>query len=185
MIDLSALTGRGGAESRSINRTQSPIRAFGVPWSTIMLGSLTPWLPVIAPAPIMPPLGYMLLLCWRLGRSNLLPLWAGFPLGLFDDLYSGQPFGSGILLFSLTLIAIDLIEIRFPWRSFWVDWLTAVLLLMVYLAATTLFARVPLTELQAQLVGSQLLFCAVLFPIIAWLVAALDRVRLKRVRRID
>lgn len=176
---------RGDGAARSINRTQSPIRAHGVPWATIMLGSLAPWLPVIAPAPILPPFGFLMLLAWRLGRPNLLPLWAGLPLGLFDDLYSGQPLGSAILLFSLALIAIDLIEIRFPWRSFWLDWLTAILLLAIYLGADALFARVPLGQLELQLIGSQLLLSVVLFPIIARIVAALDRLRLKRVRRID
>jgi len=185
VIDSVAARLRTNGPARSINRTQSPIRALGVPWGTIMLGSLAPWLPIIAPAPILPPLGFMMLIAWRLGRPNLLPLWAGFPLGLFDDLFSGQPLGSGILLFSLALIAIDLIEIRFPWRSFWLDWLSAGTLLLIYLAATTLFSRVPLTDLQVQLVGSQLLFCAVLFPIIARTTALLDRLRLQRVRRID
>ena len=54
---------------------------------------------------------------WRMLRPGLLPLWAGLPMGLFDDMYSGQPLGSGILLFSLTLIALDLIELRFPWSG--------------------------------------------------------------------
>src|SRR5919112_511136 len=101
-----------------INRAQSPILAYGLPWASILLGSLTPWLPIIAPAPVLPPLGLMMLLAWRLLRPGLLPLWAGLPLGLFDDLYSGQPLGSGILLFSLALLAVELIELRFQWRSF-------------------------------------------------------------------
>ena len=72
-----------------INRAHSPAarlrRCRGL---TILLGSLTPWLPVIAPAPVLPPFGFMMLLAWRLLRPGLLPLWAGLPLGLFDDLYS-------------------------------------------------------------------------------------------------
>ena len=91
-----------------------------------MLASLTPLLPIIAPAPIVPPLAFMLLLAWRLMRPGLLPLWAGLPLGAFDDLFSGQPFGSGILLFSLTLIGLELLDARFPWRSFWQDWIIAI-----------------------------------------------------------
>src|SRR5690606_21733371 len=31
-----------------INRTHSTILAYGIPWLTIMLGSLAPWLPIIA-----------------------------------------------------------------------------------------------------------------------------------------
>jgi hypothetical protein len=65
--------------------------------AAILFGSLPPWLPIIAPAPVPPPLGFLLLLAWRLLRPGLLPPWAGLPLGLFDDLYSGQPTGSGPL----------------------------------------------------------------------------------------
>ena len=82
-----------------INRRESLVLAYGLPWATILFGSLTPWLPIIAPAPVLPPFGFLLMLAWRLLRPGLLPPWAGLPLGLFDDLYSGQPMGSGVLLF--------------------------------------------------------------------------------------
>lgn len=168
-----------------INRTQLPLLAYGLPWLTIMLGSLTPWLPVIAPAPVLPPFGYMLLLAWRLLRPGLLPLWAGLPLGLFDDLYSGQPLGSGILLFSLTLLAIELIELRFPWRTFLLDWLTASAMLVAYIAFAALFSGAALTLVQLTVIVPQLLLSIVLFPIIARMVSFLDRLRLMRVRRIS
>ena len=167
-----------------INRTHLPLLAYGLPWLTILLGSLTPWLPVISPAPVLPPFGFMMLLAWRLLRPGLLPLWAGLPLGLFDDLYSGQPVGSGVLLFSLTLIAIELIEIRFPWRNFWLDWLTATALLIIYLAIAALFSGAELTLVQLRVILPQLLLSVVLFPVIARLVAHLDRLRLMRVRRL-
>jgi len=168
-----------------INRRQSSLLAYGVPWLTIMLGSLTPWLPIVAPAPVLPPVAYMLLLAWRLLRPGLLPLWAGLPLGLFDDLYSGQPFGSGILLFSMTLLAIEMIEARFPWRSFVLDWLTAAAMLTAYIAFAALFSGVSLTLVQLTVIVPQLLISIVLFPIVARMVAALDRLRLMRVRRIS
>ena len=167
-----------------INRAHSPVVAYGIPWLTILLGSLTPWLPVIAPAPVLPPFGFMLLLAWRLARPGLLPLWAGLPLGLFDDLYSGQPFGSGVLLFSLTLIAIELIEIRFPWRNFWLDWLTAAAIIVLYLIVAALLSGAELTLVQLAVILPQLLLSVVLFPVVARLVAQLDRLRLMRVRRL-
>ena len=165
-----------------INRSHLPLLAYGLPWLTILLGSLTPWLPIIAPAPLLPPFGFMLMLAWRLLRPGLLPLWAGLPLGLFDDLYSGQPFGSGVLLFSLTLIAIELIEIRFPWRNFWLDWLTAAAILIVYLAVAAMLSGSALVQLTV--IVPQLVLSIVLFPVVARLVAQLDRLRLKRVRRL-
>ncbi len=152
---------------------------------TILLGSLTPWLPVIAPAPVLPPFGFMLMLAWRLLRPGLLPPWAGLPFGLFDDLYSGQPMGSGVLLFSIALIVVELVEIRFPWRSFWLDWLTATGLIVPYLVLAALISGVPMTPVQLSVIAPQVLLSVMLFPIIARIVAMLDRLRLMRVRRID
>lgn len=167
-----------------INRAQSPLLAYALPWATILLGSLTPWLPIIAPAPVLPPLGFLLMLAWRLLRPGLLPLWAGLPLGLFDDLYSGQPLGSGILLFSLALIAIELIEIRFPWRSFWFDWLTASVILVFYITFAALLSGAELTRVQLTVILPQVPLSIMLFPLIARIVAVLDRLRLMRVRRL-
>ena len=48
------------------------------------------------------------------------------PLGLFDDLVSGQPLGSAMLLWTLCFLAIDVLEQRLVWRDFWQDWLIAV-----------------------------------------------------------
>ena len=168
-----------------INRAHLPVLALGLPWLTILLGSLTPWLPIIAPAPVLPPFGFLLMLAWRLLRPGLLPLWAGLPLGLFDDLYSGQPLGSGVLLFSLTLIVIELVEIRFPWRNFWLDWLTASAILTVYLMVAALLSGAELSLMQLGVIVPQLVLSIVLFPVVARLVAQLDRLRLMRVRRIN
>ena len=168
-----------------INRRESLLLAYGLPWATILLGSLTPWLPVIAPAPVLPPFGFLLLLAWRLLRPGLLPPWAGLPLGLFDDLYSGQPMGSGVLLFSIALIVIELVEIRFPWRNFWLDWLTATGLIVPYIVVAALFSGAELTTVQLTVIAPQILLSVVLFPIIARMVAMLDRLRLMRFLRVD
>ena len=103
---------------------------------------------------------------------------------MFDDLYSGQPFGSGVLLFSLTLIAIELIEIRFPWRNFWLDWLTASAILIVYLVAAAVLSGAELSLVQLRVIAPQIVLSVVLFPVVARLVAQLDRLRLMRVRRL-
>jgi rod shape-determining protein MreD len=168
-----------------INRRESTLLAYGLPWASILLGSLAPWLPIIAPAPVLPPLGFLLMLSWRLLRPGLLPPWAGLPLGLFDDLYSGQPFGSGVLLFSIALIAIELIEIRFPWRNFWLDWLTASGIVVPYLVIAALLSGADATPVQLAVIAPQIALSLVLFPLIARMVAVLDRFRLMRVRRID
>lgn len=168
-----------------INRRESSLLAYGLPWASILIGSLTPWLPIIAAAPVLPPFGFLLMLAWRLLRPGLLPPWAGLPLGLFDDLYSGQPMGSGVLLFSLALIIVELVEIRFPWRNFWLDWLTASGILVPYIVVAALLSGAQPTLVQLGAIAPQILLSVVLFPIIARMVAMLDRFRLMRVRRID
>lgn len=167
-----------------INRTQSPLRAGSVPYVSIMLGSVLPVLLIADVMPVMPPLGLLMLLAWRMVRPGLLPLWAGAPLGAFDDLFSGQPFGSAVLLWSLALIAIELIEARFPWRGFWQDWFTAGLAALLVWLAGLMVSGATLTPEMLLVAMPQALLSVLLYPILARMVASLDRFRLARARRI-
>ncbi|MGX7895305.1 rod shape-determining protein MreD [Tsuneonella sp. HG222] len=184
MIDPINPRSRRDAFGSKINRDHSRVLAIGVPWLSIMLASLAPLLPIITPAPIVPPMGYLFMVAWRVARPGLLPLWAGAPLGAFDDLFSGQPFGSGILLFSLTMIALDLIDLRLPWRSFWQDWLVASGLIAVYLILAALVSGASIEGGHLELLLPQFLLSAIGFPIMARMVALLDRFRLLRIRRV-
>ena len=85
---------------------------------------------------------------------------------------------------SLALFAIELIEIRFPWRNFWLDWMTATAILIVYLVVAAALSGAALTLVQLTVIVPQLVLSIVLFPVVARLVAHLDRLRLMRVRRI-
>ena len=123
-----------------INRVESPWRSKTVPYAAILIGSIIPSMVIADVMPVMPPLGFMIFLCWRLMRPGLMPMWIGVPLGAFDDLFSGQPFGSGILLFSLSMIVLEIIEARFPWRGFWQDWFTAGTAIVVYIIAAMLLS---------------------------------------------
>jgi rod shape-determining protein MreD len=167
-----------------INRTQSPLRAGSVPYLSIMLGSLLPVLLIADVMPVVPPLGFLMLVAWRLVRPGLLPLWAGVPLGAFDDLFSGQPFGSGVLLWSLAMIAFELIEARFPWRGFWQDWFTAGFATLIYWLAALLLSGARVTPELLAVSLPQALLSVLLYPILARMVASLDRFRLARARRI-
>lgn len=167
-----------------INRTQSPLRAGSVPYLSIMLGSVLPVLLIADVMPVMPPLGFLMLLAWRMFRPGLLPLWAGAPLGAFDDLFSGQPFGSAVLLWSLALIAIELLEARFPWRGFWQDWFTAGLAALLVWLAGLMVSGATLTPEMLLVAMPQALLSVLLYPILARMVASLDRFRLARARRI-
>lgn len=176
---------RADRYGRRINRDHSPLLVYIVPWLSIMLGSAIAVLPLSATIPIMPPLGFLLLLGWRLLRPGLLPLWCALPLGAFDDLFSGQPFGSAILLWSLAMIAIEIFESRFPWRGFWQDWFTAGIAALGYLTAALVFSGTSPSIHHVFASLPQLMLSIILYPIIARMVAALDRLRLLRIRVIS
>jgi rod shape-determining protein MreD len=165
-----------------INRDHLPLLVHGIPILTILLGSLTPMLPVISAGPVVPPMGFMILLAWLVIRPGLLPPWIGLPLGAFDDLFSGQPFGSAILFWSLAILTFELLEARFPWRGFWQEWLTASAVLVCYLGFGALLAGVGFDMMRLGLVVPQVIVSVLFFPLVARLVAACDRLRLLRVR---
>jgi len=171
--------GRGG-----INLVQSPWRANSVPYASILIGSLLPFWILADVAPAAPPLGFIVFLGWRLMRPGFLPLWAGFPLGAFDDLFSGQPFGSAVLLWSLTMIALEIVETRFPWRGFMQDWFTAGLVLALYLMASMTVSGASITPQLVIATVPQIVVAILLYPLIARLIAWLDKFRLYRTRRI-
>lgn len=175
-----AASARNDAYGRRINREHSPLVALALPWLTIMLGSLLPIFIIATALPLMPPSGFLMFLTWRLLRPGLLPVWAGFPLGLFDDLFSGQPFGQGVLIWSLTMIAVEILDRRIPWRSFVQDWMIASVVLCSYiLTAFMLSGGQPSTSALVAL-GPQALLSVLLFPAAARLCSALDRLRLTR-----
>lgn len=173
---------RSDAYGRRINREHSPLIALAVPWLSILLGSLLPQFFIASALPLIPPTGLLMLVAWRLVRPGLLPVWAGAPLGLFDDLFSGQPLGSGVLLWSLTMIALEILDRRIPWRSFLQDWIAATLTLLGYLLAAFLISGATATGPALVALGPQALLSVLLFPAAARLVATLDRIRLTRYR---
>ncbi len=167
-----------------INRAPSPLRARSVPYLSIMLGSFLPSLLLADVMPLVPPLGFLMLLGWRIMRPGLLPVWIGAPLGAFDDLVSGQPFGSGVLMWSLAMIGLELLEARFPWRGFWQDWFTAAFAILLYLFGAMALSGGTFTQPLVIAAVPQLLTALLIYPFLARIVAALDRFRLTRTRRL-
>lgn len=168
-----------------INRAPDPWRVRSVPYASIMLASLLPLVLIADVMPLVPSLGFLMLLGWRMVRPGLLPLWAGAPLGAFDDLVSGQPFGSAILLWSLAMIGLEIIETRFPWRGFWQDWFTAGVMAVAYWLAALVLSGATTTPEMITVALPQALLSVLLYPIIARMVASLDRFRLARARKLD
>jgi rod shape-determining protein MreD len=166
-------------QAQRINRAPSPALAISLPWLLVMIGSLSPTWPVIASFPLLPPIGFLFLVAWLQMRPGLFPVWAGLPLGLFDDLYSGQPFGSGVLLWSLVTIGLDYVETRFPWRGFVQNWLLAAATTALYLCLAALIAGGSIAQ-----IGPQVLLAVLLYPLLGRVVGMVDRLRLLPVRPI-
>ncbi|MFM5906419.1 MAG: rod shape-determining protein MreD [Novosphingobium sp.] len=170
---------------KEINRTHSPILATALPWLSIMLGSLVPQWYSIFSSGLVPPFGYLMLVSWRQVRPGVLPVWAGWPLGMFDDLYSGLPFGTGVLLWSATLIIMEVLEARYPWRGVIVDWLVGASLASAYLIITIAIASHSAFAASAASLAIQLALAALLLPLCGRFVSWCDRLRLLRFRSID
>lgn len=143
---------------------------------TVVLGSMVTLVPVIATVPFLPPFGLLVLLGWRLHRFDSLAVWAPVPLGLADDLLSGQPLGSAMLLWTLCFIAIDVIDTRLVWRDFWQDWLIASGAVGFCLIAGRLIAAPFGAHVDTALL-LQWCACVALFPLISRLCARFDRKR--------
>ena len=161
-----------------INRTASPVLALSVPWFTVILASVVPTWFVIASTPVMPPFGFLFLLSWRQLRPGVFPVWAGLPLGLIDDIYSGQPMGSAILLWSIACIVLDIVETRLPWRNFATEWLVASGLIASYIILSLGVANLAGGSTHLFLVVPQIVISVLVYPLVGRLVAAFDRFRL-------
>lgn len=185
MIERRGYKKRRDRYGRQINRDQSPFLLVFIPWATILLASYFQSVPIATAGPILPPIGFLVMLAWRLLRPGTLPVWTGIIFGLWDDLFSGQPLGSGILLFSSAMLAIEIVDIRFPWRGFAQDWLVAAIITVVYLIIATLISGSKLSLPLAAVVMPQLLLSIIAYPFIAFIVSRLDRLRLMRFRTIS
>jgi rod shape-determining protein MreD len=161
-----------------LGRHPSRFRLAGVPVLTVLFGSLLTALPMIAQSPILPPFGLLLLLSWRLLRPDLWRAWVGLPLGLFDDMASGQPIGSAMFLWTVALIGIDAIEHRLVWRSYRQDWLIAALAIIFCVSGGLFFARITGGgAVRFSLVLPQMVWTILLFPFVVRQCARIDRWR--------
>src|SRR5690606_37992492 len=154
-----------------INRAPSPLVAQSLPWLMIALASMVPGWIMIASAPVLPPLGFLTFVCWRQLRPTVFPIWAGLPLGLFDVLFSGQPFGSAVLLWSLAAIVLEIIEMRLPWRNFLTEWLVATGLVLTYIVFSLALANFAGAAAPIRVIVPQIVISVLSYPLVGLAVA--------------
>jgi rod shape-determining protein MreD len=160
------------------DREQSTLKMLAIPIASVMTASMITTLPFLQTQPLLPPVGFMMLLAWRLIRPGLLPMWAGLPFGLFDDVFSGQPFGSAALIWSLAMIAIELIDSRAIWRDYLQDWLIASVLIVSALLIGLFIAGLAHAAPSPLVLWPQIVLSILLYPLIVRICAQLDSWRL-------
>jgi rod shape-determining protein MreD len=163
-----------------IDRPPSTFRVTGTPIITTMFGSLAPLLPMIVSAPLLPPFGLMMLLVWRLRHRTIWPVWIGLPLGLWDDIFSGQPLGSSMLLWTIVMLGLDVIDRRMVWRDFWQDWGLAAAVSAATLLGGLSIANWTGGNTAPIIILPQIIISIALFPILARVCAMIDKWRLVR-----
>ena len=151
-----------------------------VPAATVVLASRLSALPIVSSSGWYPDFGYLALLSWRLLRYDPWPPWWAAPLGLVNDLFTGNPIGFSVALWSATMFALDLVDRRTMWRDYWIEWGLAAVLIAIdewlqWRLAKAAGAWVPFTRMLPPLIIS---ICV--FPLSAWLASRIDAWRLGR-----
>ncbi|MEO1168032.1 MAG: rod shape-determining protein MreD [Pseudomonadota bacterium] len=165
---------RAADENLALVRAQLSL----IPAASVIAGSLLCLVPLIAQAPLLPPFALMIFLAWRFLRPEIWPIWAGLPFGLFDDLLSGNPIGSGMLLWTAILLALEFAENRAMWRDYWIDWLVATGALTSYIMGVMVLNALTGGGWIFWPLLPQIAATILLFPLVLRLCARLDRRRL-------
>lgn len=164
-------------ESR-FDREQSMLKMLAIPVATVVMASMITALPIFTAGPLLPPFGLLMFLSWRLMRPGLLPVWSGVPFGLMDDLFSGQPFGSAGLLWSLAMLSIEVIDSRAIWRDYLQDWLVAAILIAAVLLGGLWIAGLAHAAPEPMILFPQIILSILLYPLAVRICARLDSWRL-------
>jgi len=167
------------ASKRRIGQGPVPF-AMAVPAASVVAATLLSSLPIISNVGWFPDFGFLVLVSWRLLRSDPWPAWWAAPMGLANDLITGAPIGLSVALWSATMLALDLIDRRTMWRDYWIEWVLAAVLIAIdeglqWRVAAAVGARVPIAA-----VGPPTIISICIFPLSAWLVSRIDRWRLGR-----
>ncbi|NTS65704.1 rod shape-determining protein MreD [Sphingomonas sp. HHU CXW] len=149
-----------------------------LPWSTVMAGSLLTIVPVGATLALMPPFGLLVLLSWRLLAPFAIRLWAPAALGLFDDIVSGQPIGSAMLLWTLGYFLVGVMEARSGMRDFWQNWVIAAVAITLCLVGGRIIATPVAAHVDVAL-AMQITLSILFFPAVAYLIGRLDARRVR------
>ena len=147
--------------------------------STIAAILLSLW-PLVVSAPLIPDLGFMALVTWRLLRPEIWSAQVALGLGLLNDLVSGNPLGQSMLLWTAAFLAFDLIDSRLGFRDYLMDWLIGAGAIIFHTVGAWYIALLVGSDVRFTIILPQMGLGILAYPLMARLVLALDRWRLMR-----
>lgn len=137
-------------------------------------------LPFVAATPLVPDLGFLALITWRLLRPEIWTANMALGLGLLNDLVAGNPLGQSMLLWTVAFLVLDFVDTRLGFRDYVMDWLIAAGLIAFQTLGAWYIALLMGSDTMLTLVGPQLAIGILAYPVVARIVLALDRWRLAR-----
>lgn len=167
------------AQNKRINKGPRTLAAW-MPMASVLAASLLSLLPIVSSHGWYPDFGFLVLIGWRLLRSDPWPAWWAAPMGLFNDLIGGWPIGQSVALWSATMLLLDLADRRTMWRDYWIEWALACLLILLNCWVQWRLAAVVGASRPFVAVLPSLIISIFIFPVAAWAVSRIDRWRLGR-----
>ncbi|MFD1951267.1 rod shape-determining protein MreD [Sphingomonas arantia] len=152
--------------------------ARAVPPISTVLASLLGVLPIVTDAPTIPPFGLLTVLGWRLLRPELWRAWMALPLGLADDLLTGQVPGTAMATWTVIFLILDIVDERFLFRDYMLDWAIAAVAICLAITAGLLSSGQHIAQLP--LFMPQMALAILCFPLVERICARVDRWRLQR-----
>lgn len=158
-------------------------RAFAdvVPAASIVLATvIVAILPIVSERGWWPDAGFLMLLAWRMQRSDPFPNWWAIPLGLANDLFALHPIGLSVVVFSFALLIIDIADARKLSKDWVTEWLLAAFLIFAAELIQWWVAAIQGAAMPFPAIWAPVVIAILCFPLIAGLVAWLDRFRLRK-----
>jgi rod shape-determining protein MreD len=156
------------------------LRRRYVPVLSTIAATLLALLPIVAQTPLLPDFGFLMMITWRLLRPEIWTPQMALALGLASDLVTGHPLGQGMLVWTATFLAIDLIDRRLGFRDYWMDWLIAAGALIFQSVAAWYIALLMHSDVRFAVMLPQIGLSVLAYPVAARIVIGLDRWRLMR-----
>lgn len=134
-------------------------------------------MPFIFTQALLPPLGFILFIAWRMHHRSVWIPWIGSLLGLFDDLCSmmgGQAPGTAMVLWPLALVGLWGADRWFDSRDYRGDWGIASALTALYLIAALGIANILGGKTPFLVIVPQIMLSVLLLPLVLRLAARID-----------